>query len=207
MIIRAKEESMSVKIENIQCELLSKNWFKLHKYTFDLKTDEGTSVQQIREVYDRGNGATILLYNRQQGTVVLIEQFRMPTYVNGKASGMLLEACAGLLDNDSPEACIRREAMEETGYQVDKVQKLFEAYMSPGGVTELVYFFAAEYHPDQKITDEVGVEDEVIEVVELPFHDALAMVADGRIKDGKTIMLLQYAQIHFFPSSLTPQRC
>lgn len=133
MIIRAKEESMSVKIENIQCELLSKNWFKLHKYTFDLKTDEGTSVQQIREVYDRGNGATILLYNRQQGTVVLIEQFRMPTYVNGNASGMLLEACAGLLDNDSPEACIRREAMEETGYQVDKVQKLFEAYMSPGG--------------------------------------------------------------------------
>ncbi|ETO48767.1 NUDIX hydrolase [Yersinia pestis 9] len=113
--------------------MLSKNWFKLHKYTFDLKTDEGTSVQQIREVYDRGNGATILLYNRQQGTVVLIEQFRMPTYVNGNASGMLLEACAGLLDNDSPEACIRREAMEETGYQVDKVQKLFEAYMSPGG--------------------------------------------------------------------------
>ena len=195
-INQIKEGFMSVKIENIQSELLSKNWFQLHKYTFNLITDNGKSVQQIREVYDRGNGATILLYNRQKGTVVLIEQFRMPTYVNGNPGGMLLEACAGLLDNDSPEECIRREAMEETGYQVDKVQKLFEAYMSPGGVTEIVYFFAAEYHSDQKITDDVGVEDEVIDVVELPFSEAIAMIADGRIKDGKTIMLWQYAQIH-----------
>lgn len=195
-INQIKEGFMSVKIENIQSELLSKNWFQLHKYTFNLITDNGKSVQQIREVYDRGNGATILLYNRQKGTVVLIEQFRMPTYVNGNPGGMLLEACAGLLDNDSPEECIRREAMEETGYQVDKVQKLFEAYMSPGGVTEIVYFFAAEYHSDQKITDDVGVEDGVIDVVELPFSEAIAMMADGRIKDGKTIMLLQYAQIH-----------
>ncbi|WP_339099317.1 GDP-mannose pyrophosphatase NudK [Yersinia enterocolitica] len=187
---------MSVKIENIRSELLSKNWFKLYKYTFDLIDDNGTSVQQIREVYDRGNGATILLYNRPNGTVLLINQFRMPTYVNGNPDGMLLETCAGLLDNDSPEECIRREAMEETGYQVDNVQKLFEAYMSPGGVTEIVHFFAAEYHVAQKVTDDVGVEDEVIEVVELPFTEAIAMIADGRIKDGKTIMLLQYAQIH-----------
>ncbi|CNH10906.1 GDP-mannose pyrophosphatase YffH [Yersinia thracica] len=187
---------MSVKIENIQKELLSKNWFKLYKYTFDLITNNGTPVQQTREVYDRGNGATILLYNRSNGSVVLTNQFRMPTYVNGNSDGMLLETCAGLLDNDSPEECIRREAVEETGYQVDKVQKLFEAYMSPGGVTEIIHFFAAEYHPDQKITDDVGVEDEVIEVVELPFTEAIAMMADGRIKDGKTIMLLQYAQLH-----------
>ncbi|CNJ25209.1 GDP-mannose pyrophosphatase NudK [Yersinia aldovae] len=187
---------MSVKIENVKEELLSENWFKLRKYTYDLKTESGTAVQQIREVYDRGNGATILLYNRQKGTVVLIDQFRMPTYVNGNPTGMLLEACAGLLDNDSPEECIRREAMEETGYQIDKVQKLFEAYMSPGGVTEIIYFFAAEYHSDQKVTDNVGVEDEVINVVELLFSEAIAMMADGRIKDGKTIMLLQYAQIH-----------
>ncbi|CNL01350.1 GDP-mannose pyrophosphatase NudK [Yersinia proxima] len=187
---------MSVKIENIRSELLSKNWFKLHKYTFDLIDDNGTSVQQIREVYDRGNGATILLYNRSNGTVLLINQFRMPTYVNGNTDGMLLETCAGLLDNDSPEECIRREAMEETGYRVDNVQKLFEAYMSPGGVTEVIHFFAAEYHVAQKVTDDVGVEDEVIEVVELPFTEAIAMIADGRIKDGKTIMLLQYAQIH-----------
>ena len=187
---------MSVKIENIHSQLLSKNWFKLHKYTFDLIDDNGTSVQQIREVYDRGNGATILLYNRSNGTVLLINQFRMPTYVNGNTDGMLLETCAGLLDNDSPEECIRREAMEETGYRVDNVQKLFEAYMSPGGVTEVIHFFAAEYHVAQKVTDDVGVEDEVIEVVELPFTEAIAMIADGRIKDGKTIMLLQYAQIH-----------
>ncbi|CNK43968.1 GDP-mannose pyrophosphatase nudK [Yersinia aldovae ATCC 35236] len=187
---------MSVKIENVKEELLSENWFKLRKYIYDLKTESGTAVQQIREVYDRGNGATILLYNRQKGTVVLIDQFRMPTYVNGNPTGMLLEACAGLLDNDSPEECIRREAMEETGYQIDKVQKLFEAYMSPGGVTEIIYFFAAEYHSDQKVTDNVGVEDEVINVVELLFSEAIAMMADGRIKDGKTIMLLQYAQIH-----------
>ncbi|WP_145482385.1 GDP-mannose pyrophosphatase NudK [Yersinia aldovae] len=187
---------MSVKIENVKEELLSENWFKLRKYTYDLKTESGTAVQQIREVYDRGNGATILLYNRQKGTVVLIDQFRMPTYVNGNPTGMLLEACAGLLDNDSPEECIRREAMEETGYQIDKVQKLFEAYMSPGGVTEIIYFLAAEYHSDQKVTDNVGVEDEVINVVELLFSEAIAMMADGRIKDGKTIMLLQYAQIH-----------
>ncbi|CNH03738.1 GDP-mannose pyrophosphatase NudK [Yersinia pekkanenii] len=186
---------MSVRIENIQKELLSKNWFKLHKYTFDLITDNGTPVQQIREVYDRGNGATILLYNRKKGMVVLTNQFRMPTYVNGNPTGMLLEACAGLLDNNSPEECIRREAMEETGYQIDKVQKLFEAYMSPGGVTEVVYFFAAEYDHNQKVTDDVGVEDEVIEVVELRFSEAIAMMADGRIKDGKTIMLLQHAQI------------
>ena len=195
-INQIKEGFMSVKIENIRSELLSKNWFKLHKYTFDLIDDNGTSVQQIREVYDRGNGATILLYNRPNGTVLLINQFRMPTYVNGNPDGMLLETCAGLLDNDSPEECIRREAMEETGYQVDNVQKLFEAYMSPGGVTEIVHFFAAEYHVAQKVTDDVGVEDEVIEVVELPFTEAIAMIADGRIKDGKTIMLLQYAQIH-----------
>ncbi|MEY4923268.1 MAG: GDP-mannose pyrophosphatase NudK [Yersinia sp. (in: enterobacteria)] len=187
---------MSVKIENVKEELLSENRFKLHKYTYDLQTENGTPVQQIREVYDRGNGATILLYSRQKGTVVLLEQFRMPTYVNGNPSGILLEACAGLLDNDSPEECIRREAIEETGYQVDKVQTLFEAYMSPGGVTEIIYFFAAEYHANQKITDKVGVEDEVINVVELPFSEAMAMIADGRIKDGKTIMLLQYAEIH-----------
>ncbi|MDA5546154.1 GDP-mannose pyrophosphatase NudK [Yersinia massiliensis] len=186
---------MSVKIDNIQSEVLSKNWFKLHKYTFDLITEDGTRVQQIREVYDRGNGATILLYNREKGTVLLINQFRMPTYVNGNPTGMLLETCAGLLDDDSPEECIRREAMEETGYQIDKVQKLFEAYMSPGGVTEIIHFFAAEYHPDQKVTDDLGVEDEVIDLVELPFTEALAMVADGRIKDGKTIMLLQYASL------------
>ena len=144
-----KEKGMSSKIENVKKELLSDNWYVLHKYTFDLKRKNGGSVQQMREVYDRGNGATILLYNRAKGTVVLTNQFRMPTYVNGNESGMLLEACAGLLDADSPEQCARREAVEETGFQVSEV-KIFEAYMSPGGVTEIVHFFIAEYHDDER---------------------------------------------------------
>lgn len=187
---------MSAKIENVKKELLSDNWYVLNKYTFDLKRKNGGSVQQVREVYDRGNGATILLYNRERGTVVLTNQFRMPTYVNGNQSGMLLEACAGLLDGDSPEWCARREAAEETGFQVASVKKVFEAYMSPGGVTELIHFFIAEYQDNERRTSGGGIEDEDIEVVELPFREALAMIDDGRIKDGKTIMLLQYLQIH-----------
>ncbi|MCR0996846.1 GDP-mannose pyrophosphatase nudK [Serratia rubidaea] len=187
---------MSAKIDNVKKELLSDNWYVLNKYTFDLKRKQGGSVQQVREVYDRGNGATILLYNREKGSVVLTNQFRMPTYVNGNESGMLLEACAGLLDGDEPELCARREAEEETGFQVDKVQKIFEAYMSPGGVTEIIHFFIAEYQDDQRRAVGGGIEDEDIEVVELPFSEAIAMIADGRIKDGKTIMLLQYLQLH-----------
>ncbi|MCP4188172.1 MAG: NUDIX domain-containing protein, partial [Gammaproteobacteria bacterium] len=119
----------------------------------------------------------------------------MPTYVNGNTSGMLLETCAGLLDNDSPEDCIRKEAIEETGYAISKVEKLFEAYMSPGSVTEVVHFFAAEYDDSQRVTAGGGIDDEDIEVLELPFILALEMIRDGRIKDGKTIMLLHYAQI------------
>ncbi|WP_279029581.1 GDP-mannose pyrophosphatase NudK [Gibbsiella quercinecans] len=187
---------MSAKIENVKKELLSDNWYVLNKYTFDLKRKNGGSVQQVREVYDRGNGATILLYNRERGTVVLTNQFRMPTYVNGNQSGMLLEACAGLLDGDSPEWCARREAVEETGFQVASVKKVFEAYMSPGGVTELIHFFIAEYQDNERRTSGGGIEDEDIEVVELPFREALAMIDGGRIKDGKTIMLLQYLEIH-----------
>lgn len=187
---------MSSRVENIRKELLSDNWYVLNKYTFDLKRKNGGSVEQVREVYDRGNGATILLYNRTKGTVVLTNQFRMPTYVNGNTSGMLLEACAGLLDDDSPEQCARREAIEETGFQVSAVKKIFEAYMSPGGVTELIHFFIAEYQDNERHTAGGGIEDEDIEVVELPFSEAIAMIADGRLRDGKTIMLLQYLQIH-----------
>lgn len=186
---------MSSKIENVKKELLSNNGFMLHKYTFNLQRNDGSTVQQMREVYDRGNGATILLYNCAKGTLVLTNQFRMPTYVNGNESGMLLEACAGLLDADSPEQCARREALEETGFQVGEVTKIYEAYMSPGGVTEIVHFFIAEYHENQRHAAGGGIEDEDIDVVELPFSEAVAMIADGRIKDGKTIMLVQYLQI------------
>jgi GDP-mannose pyrophosphatase NudK len=185
----------SSRIENVQNQLLSDNWYVLRKYTYDLIKRNGERQPQSREVYDRGNGATILLYNRPKKTVLLIKQFRMPTYVNGNPTGMLLETCAGLLDNDSPEDCIRKEAIEETGFAVGKVDKLFEAYMSPGSVTEIVHFFAAEYDESQRQNAGGGVEDEDIDVLEVPFTQALAMIKDGRIKDGKTIMLLQHAQI------------
>lgn len=185
----------SSRIENVRNQLLSDNWYVLRKYTYDLIRRNGERQPQSREVYDRGNGATILLHNRPKKTVLLIKQFRMPTYVNGNPTGMLLETCAGLLDNDSPEDCIRKEAIEETGFAVGKVDKLFEAYMSPGSVTEIVHFFAAEYDESQRQNAGGGVEDEDIDVLEVPFTDALAMIKDGRIKDGKTIMLLQHAQI------------
>ncbi|KAB8305757.1 MULTISPECIES: GDP-mannose pyrophosphatase NudK [Rahnella] len=185
----------SSKIENVRTELLSDNWYVLRKFTYDLIKRNGERQPQSREVYDRGNGATILLYNRPKKTVLLINQFRMPTYVNGNPTGMLLETCAGLLDDDSPEDCIRKEAIEETGFAVGHVEKLFECYMSPGSVTEIVHFFAAEYDESQRANAGGGVEDEDIDVLEVPFTEALAMIKDGRIKDGKTIMLLQYAQL------------
>ena len=184
-------------VKILKTEILSDNWYVLRKVTFEYRKKDGAWETQNREAYDRGNGATILLYNRQQRTVILTEQFRMPTYVNGNSSGMLIEACAGLLDLDNPEDCIRRETEEETGYKVTHVRKVFEAYMSPGSVTEMLYFFVAEYSKDMKISAGGGLEhdQENIDVLELPFEEALAMVADGRIRDGKTIMLLQYAQI------------
>jgi GDP-mannose pyrophosphatase NudK len=185
------------RVKNIVSEVLSNNWYILRKITFDFLRNNGEWQRQIREAYDRGNGATILLYNKAQQTVILTKQFRMPTYLNGNETGMLIEACAGLLDRDNPEDCIRRETEEETGYRVTDIKKVFEAYMSPGSVTELIYFFVAEYHKEQKITEGGGLEhdQEDIEVMELPFEKALTMIETGEIKDGKTIMLLQYARI------------
>ncbi|WP_313752287.1 GDP-mannose pyrophosphatase NudK [Mixta calida] len=186
---------MAAPIKLIKEKLLSENWFVLRNYTYELTTRSGETLRHKREVYDRGNGATILLYNRQKNSVALIRQFRMATWVNGNEDGMLIETCAGLLDNDSPEECIRKEAIEETGYAVGKVEKLFEAYMSPGGVTELLHFFAAEYDESLRANAGGGVEDESIEVLEMPFPQALAMVKSGEIRDGKTIMLLQHALV------------
>lgn len=189
-----------VKITNT--EILSNNWYTLKKVTFDYQHQNGTWIQQSREAYDRGNGATILLYNLTQKTILLTEQFRLPTYINGNASGMLLEACAGLLDLDNPEDCIRRETEEETGYQIKEVKKIFEAYMSPGSVTEILHFFVAEYSPAMKISSGGGVDiHEDITVIELPFAKAVDMVASGEIRDGKTILLIQYLQINY-PSLL-----
>ena len=184
---------MSAKIEVIKNKILSENWFVLRNFTYDLTASDGSTIRHKREVYDRGNGATILLYNREKNSVILTRQFRIATWVNGNESGQLIEACAGLLDNDSPEDCIRKEAIEETGYAVGNVEKLYEMYMSPGGVTELIHFFAAEYNESLRANAGGGVEDEDITVLEIPFPQAWAMIKEGRIKDGKTVMLLQHA--------------
>lgn len=186
----------NVTIKSVQ--LLSDNWYKLNKYTLEYRRPDGTMEEQQREAYDRGNGAAILLYNRSRRSVILTRQFRLPTYINGNSSGMMIEVCAGLLDEDSPEDCIRREAEEETGYRISEVSKVGEAYMSPGSVTELLHFFAAEYADDMKTGTGGGLEaeQENIEVLELPFDRALAMIESGEIRDAKTIMLLQHAKLH-----------
>lgn len=185
------------KIRNIREELLSANWYKLKKYCFDYLQHDGTWKEQQREAYDRGNGAVIMLYNKEKQTVILTRQFRMPTYVNGNRDGMLIEACAGLLDADNPEDCIRRETEEETGYRIHDLKKIYEAYMSPGSVTEILYFFIAEFEADMKVNEGGGAADEQenIEVLEMAFEKALDMTETGEIKDAKTIMLLQYLRM------------
>jgi nudix-type nucleoside diphosphatase (YffH/AdpP family) len=186
------------KIEILKTEVLSDNWYTLRKITYNYLKKDGTWETQSREAYDRGNGATILLYNKSTRTVILTQQFRMPTYLNGNETGMLIETCAGLLDKDNAEECIRRETEEETGYKISSVEKVFEVYMSPGSVTEIVYFFVAEYTKDMKVNEGGGVahEQENIEVLELDFDKAYGMIATGEIKDAKTIMLLQHAKIN-----------
>lgn len=188
---------MSDHVRILKTEILSDNWYTLKKITFDLLLKNGTWTQQNREAYDRGNGATILLYNKENKTVILTRQFRLPTYINGNPNGMLIEACAGLLDLDNAEDCIRRETEEETGFTIREVKKIFEAYMSPGSVTEILHFFIAEYSRDMKTSEGGGEgENEDIEVLELPFEKAWQMIETGEIKDGKTIMLLQYMKLH-----------
>lgn len=189
---------MTKKVKILQTEVLSDNWYTLRKITFDYLKNNGTVETQNREAYDRGNGAAILLYNKEQHTVILTRQFRLPTFLNGNETGMLIEVCAGLLDKDNPEDCIRRETQEETGYQITDVRKIFEAYMSPGSVTEILYFFIAEYSSNMKVHEGGGVEHEQedIEVLELPVDKAVAMIDSGEIKDAKTIMLLQYVKLH-----------
>lgn len=181
----------------LEKKILSENWYKLYKYTYETTDKKGNKKTESREAYDRGNGATILLYNKEKKTVILTKQFRLPTYINGNADGSMIEACAGLLDKDNPEDCIRKETEEETGYRISHVQKIYEAYMSPGSVTEILYFFVAEYSKDQKVNEGGGVEgEENITVLELPFTQAWRMMETGEIKDAKTIMLLQYAKLN-----------
>ncbi len=185
------------RVRLVEERLLSDNWYTLKTTAFDYRRRDGSWQRQNRETYDRGNGAVLLLFNTARGTVVLTRQFRLPAYVNGCADGLLIEACAGLLDGDDPETCIQREAAEETGYVIRSPRKVFEAYMSPGSVTEKLYFFVAAYEDADRVAaggGEAG-EGEDIEVLEFTLAEALAMVGRGGIQDGKTIMLLQHAAL------------
>jgi nudix-type nucleoside diphosphatase (YffH/AdpP family) len=185
-------------IKIIKEELLSDNWYTLKKYTYEILKEDGIRQIQTREVYDRGNGAVILLYNQELKTVILTRQFRLPSFVNGNRKGVLIEACAGLLDQDNPEEAIKRETEEETGYRIKHVRKIFESYMSPGSVSEILYFFIAEYTPSMKVHAGGGIEHEQedIEVLEMSFDKAYGMIATGEIRDAKTIMLLQFVKIN-----------
>ncbi|KFI05448.1 GDP-mannose pyrophosphatase [Massilia sp. BSC265] len=191
---------MSKLVQIVDVSVLSDQWYVLKKYSFDYLRKDGSSQRQTREVYDRGNGAAILLYNRARRSVVLTRQFRLPAYLNGLADGMLIEAAAGLLDDMSPADRIRIEAEEETGYRIEQVEKVFEAYMSPGSVTEKLHFSVAEYQDSQRVGEGGGVvaEGEDIQVLELPFDEAMGMIGRGEIVDGKTIMLLQHAALRLF---------
>ncbi|OHT45736.1 GDP-mannose pyrophosphatase [Flavobacterium tructae] len=185
------------KIKVTETQLLSDNWYLLNKVTFDYEMKDGKIESHIREVYDRGNGAAILLYNTSKKTVILTRQFRLPTYLNSNKSGMMIEVCAGLLDQDHPEQAIIRETEEETGYRLQKVEKVIETYMSPGSVTEILYLFVGEYDETMKVNDGGGLdaEQENIEVLEYTFDEAYAMIESGEITDAKTILLLQHAKI------------
>jgi nudix-type nucleoside diphosphatase (YffH/AdpP family) len=182
-----------------EATLLSDNWYTLKTTAFDWRRNDGQWQRMHRETYDRGNGATLLPYNLAQRTVLLTRQFRYPAFVNGHYD-LLIEAAAGLLDNAAPEERIRAEVEEELGYRLGAVQKILEAFMSPGSVTERLHFFIAEYAPSMRVGDGGGLahEGEDIEVLELRIDEALAMVADGRIIDAKTVMLLYHAQLHVF---------
>lgn len=185
------------RVRIVEQRVLADDWFVLKKNIFDYRHSSGRWQRLQRETYDRGDGAALLLFNRARGTVVLIRQFRFPAYANGLVDGMLVEACAGLLDNEAPEVAIRREVEEETGFAVRMPRKVFEAFMSPGSVTERLHFFVAEYEPGDRVSQGGGdaSEGEDIEVLELPLDRALAMIGTGEIQDGKTIMLLQHAAL------------
>jgi nudix-type nucleoside diphosphatase (YffH/AdpP family) len=178
-------------------EVIAAAWHVLRRTTLDYQGDDGEWSTQQRETYDRGNGATVLLYDAARRTVLLTRQFRFPVYVNGHPDGMLIEAAAGLLDDDDPETAIRREAAEETGVQIGRLQHVFDVYMSPGSVTERLHFYAAPYTPAARTAEGGGLADEgeEIDVLELDFDEALTMIRDGRIADAKTIMLLHWAAL------------
>jgi len=189
-------DSSRVKIKEI--EVLSNDYYQLNKVTFNYLRNDGEWQTQVRESYDRGNGAAVFMFNKETKNIILIQQFRLPSYMNGNTSGLLIETCAGLLDKDDPETCIKKEIFEETGYKIETVKKVFEAFMTPGAVTEQIHYFIAEYTDSMKSNQGGGLESEQedIEVLEMPFTEAVSLFNNGKIKDAKTIILLQYALIH-----------
>lgn len=196
---RLKINNVEDKLRNITYTKLSQEWATLNRIDYDYKFENGDWKRLSRESYDRGDGTSILLYNKGKGTVILTKQFRMPAYDNNKKDGMSIEVCAGAIDkNEPPEICIIREAEEEVGYKIKSAKKVMECYMSPGAVTEKMFLFVAEYDDTMKINEGGGldVEDEEIEVLEIPFSKAMTMIDNFEIIDAKTIMLLQYAEIH-----------
>lgn len=180
-------------------EVLSDNFFPLKKVKYEVETNKGSVEEVSREVYFSANGATVLLYNREKSTVVLTRQFRLPAFLNNHPSGMMIETCAGIVeDNEDPSQGIVREIEEETGYKVEKVKKIFELYSTPGSVAEIIHYYVAEYDPKQKVSNGGGLEEEKeeIDVIELPFEDAFIKIQSGEIKDAKTVILLQYARLY-----------
>lgn len=186
------------KVKIINIKNLSNAYYKLDKVDFDFQTNNGSWQTQSRECYDRGDGAAILLYNPTKKTVILTKQFRMPSYLNGNATGMMIEVCAGLLDEDNPESCIIKEVEEETGFKISNPKKVFELYSTPGAVTEKIHYFVAEYNDEMKISVGGGLEEEheEIEVLEINFDTALKMISKGEINDAKTVVLLQFAKLN-----------
>ncbi|MDC6352238.1 NUDIX domain-containing protein [Zeaxanthinibacter sp. PT1] len=184
-------------VRKLRKDILSDGWSKLSRYTYEYLKEDGQWEEQKREVYDRGDGAVILLYNTDKRSIILTRQFRMPVYARGKGDGMLTEACAGVLEEKDPEATIIREVEEETGFRITKVHKVLESYMSPGSVTEILHFYLGAYNDTQKVSDGGGAdaETEHIQVLEYSFDEALSMLNSGAIKDAKTIILLQYAAL------------
>lgn len=195
--MQSNDQNLRERVRVVQEELLSDNWAILKKTTLDYQRSDGSWQTLIRETYDRGNGAAILLYNRATQTVLLTRQFRYPAFVNGHPEP-LIEACAGLLDQRDPAEAIRRETEEELGYRIREPRKVMEVFMSPGSVTEKLFFFVAEYDRKAQISEGGGLVDdgEDIDVLEVMLAEALRMIERGEIIDGKTIILLQYAQLH-----------
>lgn len=192
---------MAKNVKISSTEVLSQFFFPLKKVKFEMETKKGQVEKMTREVYFSSNGAVVLLYNRETNRVVLTRQFRLPTFLNNNSDGMMIEACAGIVEeNEDPEAGIIREIEEETGYKVENVKKIFELYSTPGSVAEMLHYYVAEYNGDQRVGEGGGLDDENedIEVIELSFEDAFIKIQSGEIKDAKTVILLQYARIYLF---------